>query len=184
MPASKKKRSKAGRASAGGRPPATAATQPSTRSRSWLPPWLEPLLLRIPYFARRRAPQISRAAALAAIPFRNELIEWETREPSATASGEADEEPAVVVLRIPRRQDRWGRVLNRFFEGPTHKEVILDELGTDVWQLCDGLASVDDVVRALVKKHKLERREVELSLTTYLQTLAKRGFIGLRMERE
>jgi hypothetical protein len=114
---------------------------------------------------------------LSAVPFRNPMVEWELREPDAEGRPPVPE----VVLQVPRRQDRWGRLLNRFFEGPTHKQVVLDELGTDVWQMCDGETSVEALIRGLAKKHKLERREVEISLTMYLRTLAQRGFIGLRM---
>ena len=151
-------------------------------ARRWaaLPPRLDALLNRVPWVARRRAEQFSRQNVLSARPFRNELIEWEVREPE---EGGREEAPAVV-LRVPRRQDRWGRMLNRFFEGPSHRQVILDELGTDVWQMCDGETSIEALIRALAKKHKLERREVELSLTMYLKTLARRGFIGLRVESE
>jgi hypothetical protein len=135
--------------------------------------------MRVPFIARQRVPKLGRKDVLEATPFRNELIDWELQE-----AAEATAEEPLVVLRVPRRQDRWGRLLNRFFEGPSHRQVILDELGTDVWQMCDGETTVEALIRALAKKHKLERREVEVSLTTYLQTLARRGFIGLRMGRE
>jgi len=141
-----------------------------------VPAGLTRLLEKVPFLGRRK-PQFSRAEALGAVPFRNELIEWELR----AEDGGADAEEPLVVLRIPRRQDRWGRLLNRFFEGPTHRQVVLDELGTDVWTMCDGETTVDGLIHALARKHKLERREVEVSLTTYLQTLARRGFIGLRV---
>lgn len=153
----------------------TDITGPIQASRWSLPPWLDALVGQIPFVARRRAARYSRKDVLAAVPFRNELIEWELR-PQEPETGE----PPVVVLRVPRRQDRWGRLLNRMFEGPSHRQVILDELGTDVWQMCDGATTVDALIRLLAKKHKLERREVELSLTMYLKTLAQRGFIGLR----
>jgi hypothetical protein len=163
-------------------PPGQVAVQAATppRARPALPPKLDALLNRIPFIARRRALQFDRRDVLSARPFRNELIEWEVREPDE----DARESVPAVVLRVPRRGDRWGQMLNRFFEGPSHRQVILDELGTDVWQMCDGQTSIEALIRALAKKHKLERREVELSLTLYLKTLAKRGFIGLHVERE
>jgi hypothetical protein len=136
-------------------------------------PWLEGLLLRIPPLARRRAARFSRAEVLGAVPFRNPLIEWEVREAGSPGVEEA-------VLQVPRRQDRVGRLLNRFFEGPAFRQVVLDELGTDVWRMCDGQASVEALICTMAKKHRLERREVEVSLTMYLRTLARRGFIGLR----
>jgi len=156
------------------RAPSEAPRQPA---RGW--PGQQALLAlaaRVPFLARRR-PQFSREDVLAARPFRNPLIAWELRRPE----GGPEELPAEAVLRIPRRQDRIGRMLNRFFEGPGHREVVLDEVGTDVWNMCDGDASVEAIIRGLSNKYKLERREVEVSLTTYLQTLAKRGFIGLRV---
>src|SRR5205823_4174179 len=100
-----------------------------------------------------------------------ERITWELREPQG-----ATDDVALVVLKVPRRQDGYWRILNRMFEGPAYREVILDELGTDVWLLCDGGTSVEALIRSLAKKHKLERREVELSLTTYLTTLVRRGY--------
>ena len=67
------------------------------------------LLGRIPFIARRRAAaQFGRHRVLASLPYRNPLIEWETRAPP---EGGEDGAP-TVVLRIPRRQDRWGRILN------------------------------------------------------------------------
>ena len=87
----------------------------------------------------------------------------------------------MVALRIPRRQDRWARFLNRIATAPDHKQVVLDEIGSDVWELCDGGTSVETIVRALMKKYKLSRREVELSLSLYLKQLAKRGYLGLAL---
>ena len=158
-------------------------------------PWLgtvahafDRVIDRIPFLVSRRQPSYTRLEVLQSIPFRNERIEWEV----VLDTGSSDRKKAdtsadgipVVVLRVPRRQDRLGRMMNRFFEGPEYRQVILDELGTDVWQLCDGEASIEQMIQSLARKHKLERREVEISLTTYLKTLAKRGFVGLRVPNE
>jgi hypothetical protein len=101
------------------------------------------------------------------VPVRNTLIEWEVNE-----HGE-------IVLRVPRRRDRVGRLLHRVFVAPPFKQVVLDDLGSEVWQLCTGENNVDTIVKTLSRKYKLGRREVELSLANYLRTLAQRGFIGL-----
>jgi hypothetical protein len=160
-----------------------AADSAAARRPGRLDRWLEravaraPLLERLPWVARRQAARFSRRDVLSAVPFRNPLIEWELREPADGAGGAPE-----MVLRVPRRQDGWRRLLNRLFEGPPYRQVVLDELGTDVWRMCDGETSVEALIRSLANRHKLERREVELSLTIYLQTLAKRGFIGLRLE--
>src|SRR6266567_6947608 len=118
-------------------------------------------------FPKKFVPKITRQEILAAVPIRNSLIEWEIN---------AQDE---VVLKIPRRPDRVGRILHRVFVAPAFKQVVLDEVGSDVWQLCTSENSVDVIVKTLAKKYKLSRREVELSLASYLRTLAQRGFIGL-----
>ena len=125
----------------------------------------EPLLRKL--FPRKFVSKITRQEILSAVPVRNSLVEWETNE---------HEE---VVLRVPRRQDRLGRLLHRVFVAPPFKQVVLDEVGSDVWQLCTGENNVDAIVKSLSKKYKLSRREVELSLASYLRTLAQRGLIGL-----
>ncbi len=127
-----------------------------------------PLLQKL--FPKKYVPQISRQDILAAVPVRNSLIEWESN----------DQEE--VVLKVPRRQDRVGKILHRVFVAPPFKQVVLDEVGSEVWRLCTGENSVDTIVKSLAKKYKLSRREVELSLATYLRTLAKRGFVGLKRE--
>ena len=118
-------------------------------------------------FPKKFVPKITREEILAAVPVRNSLVEWETNE---------QEE---VVLRIPQRQDQAGRLLRRFFAAPPFKQVVLDELGSDVWHLCTGENNVDAIVKEIARKYKLGRREVELSLANYLRTLAQRGYIGL-----
>src|SRR5205823_10868603 len=93
----------------------------------------------------------------------------------------SEDDAGMVALRIPQRQDRWVRFLNRIAAAPEHKQVVLDEIGSDVWRMCDGATPVEAIVRALMKKYKLSRREVELSLSLYLKQLAKRGYLGLAL---
>jgi hypothetical protein len=119
-------------------------------------------------FPKRFSPKIGRHEILAAVPIRNALVEWEMND---------HEE---VVLKVPRREDRVGKILHRIFAAPPFKQVVLDEVGSDVWQLCTGENNVDAIVKALARKYKLSRREVELSLANYLRTLAQRGLIGLQ----
>jgi hypothetical protein len=118
---------------------------------------------------RRKQPRFTKQEVLRALPVRNSLVEWELNE-----AGE-------VLLKVPRRKDRVGRILSRFFAAPEFKQIVLDELGSEVWQLCTGTNSVDAIVQAVARKYKLNRREVELSLSNYLKTLAGRGLIGLQI---
>ncbi len=120
-----------------------------------------------------RKPKIERKDALAIVPVRHPLIKWER----------VDNE---VVLAIPMREDRFAKMIKSLIkvtrmakELPDHKQLALDEVGSRVWELCDGDSTIDDVVRGVTQHYKLTRREAEASVTMFLQTLAKKNLIGL-----
>ena len=118
----------------------------------------------------RTAP--SRPRTLAAKPMRNPKVEWERRP----ADGDR---PAVVLLRVPRRADRIGDWVARWFRLPTHRRIELDAIGSDVWEACDGARSVEGITRMVCERYRLNRRQGETSVTAYLRLLAERRLIGL-----
>jgi len=113
-----------------------------------------------------KQPELTRDQAFEARPVRNPELKWRVN----------DEECVEVV--IPRRQDRIGRIMGFVFAVPESRPVILDDVGTFVWGLCDGENTVADLVTSLRDEYKLGEREVEVSLTEYLRLLGKRGMIG------
>jgi hypothetical protein len=133
--------------------------------KDWLENTLSPLLDRLPFLRGRRRAADWRQV-LGAVPVRNRLLEW-------------TEEPEGVVLQVPLRREGIFRWVNRIVPAPEHRKVALDEIGSDVWRMCDGETPVEGIIRALAKKYQLNRREVELSLSLYLKQLARRGYLGL-----
>lgn len=109
------------------------------------------------------------------------MAAWPIRNPSLKTH-ESDD--GLIGVELPRRKDWMGGVLGFMFSVPETKPVQLDEVGTFVWNLCDGDHTVNDIAAALAREYKLNRREVEVSLTTYLQTLGKRGMIAFAIPRE
>jgi hypothetical protein len=109
---------------------------------------------------------------MAALPVRNPILEWKEQE-----SGE-------IVVTIPRREDLTGKILSRVFTVPRSRPILLDEVGGFVWRLCDGQHSMAQIVTELCREYKLTRREVELSLNQYIQTLSKRGMIAVGVPEE
>jgi len=134
--------------------------------------------MRLPDFSKlvrrrerdRGEPGLQRAEALQAVPLRNPAIEWEQQE-----SGR-------VVLTIPLQFKPWMKVVKLLAQIPDQKKVELDELGTDVWLWADGSATVETLVGKLAAEHKLNRREAEVSLLQFLQTLAKKRFMAFAVE--
>ena len=70
-------------------------------------------------------------------PARNDLLEWEKTE-----TGEAQ----IKVVR----QETWKtRLLSKVFYIPETRTITLDEVGTEVWQMCDGHTSVATMIDRL-----------------------------------
>ena len=118
-----------------------------------------------------RKRRISREAMLASKPIRNELVRWERDD-----NGE--------VLITLTRQQRWKvNLLAKFFYIPKERRIGLDEIGSEVWEMCDGKHSLDRMIRRLADKYKLNRREAEVALTTYLKQLGKKRLIGFAVPK-
>lgn len=59
----------------------------------------------------------------------------------------------------------------------------LDTLGSSVWRLIDGRKSTREVIRLFRDANQLTSREAEISVTTFLKELGKRGLIVMRENR-
>lgn len=117
-----------------------------------------------------RKPKITHDQALAARPIRS---------PDATVellnNGSAK-------VKAPMRPPRIAGWLFRMPEGAT-KTFELDSVGVFVWNCCDGRTSVKQIIHKLSKKYGLNLREAEVSSLAFLQTLARKGLIGMQVEK-
>ena len=105
-------------------------------------------------------------------PARNELLKWERND-----KGEAQ----ITVTR----QDTWKvKLLSKLFYVPKDRTITLDEVGSEVWQMCNGNTSVAQMIDSLRDKYKLDRKEAEVSLLSYLKTLGQKRFVGFLLEGE
>lgn len=83
-----------------------------------------------------------------------------------------------------KRSGSWkAKSLAILFAVPRKRQIVLDEVGTLVWDLCDGETPVRAITQQLMKRYKITLKEAELSLGQFLRTLTQRGFIGLRIEQ-
>jgi len=125
-----------------------------------------------------KGPALSRSEFLSLRPVRSPIVEWEKNE-----KGEIK---LVIPLRKieekmkDRKKEKKRRVtiFSRLFPEPEEKRIQLDEIGSIVWELCDGEKTTKEIVDFLCQKYKLLQREAEISLSSYLNSLAKRGLIG------
>lgn len=115
----------------------------------------------------KKKPSLSKWDALDAVPVKNRLCQAETTE------------AGVVRISAPIRPTLWTKVARRLTRVPEYRKIELDEIGTFVWNHCDGRNNVRALIKKLCKRFKLSYREGEVSLTQYLRTLARRNLIGL-----
>ena len=106
---------------------------------------------------------------------------WPVRNPALKSNVSED---GLVTIELPRRKDWMGGLLGMLFSVPASKPVQLDEIGSFVYDRCEGDHTVNDIVDAMMSEYKLNRREVEVSLTKFLQMLAQRGIIAFAVPRE
>ena len=105
-------------------------------------------------------------------PARNDALTWEKNE--------NDE----VTITVERREDWKARVLSKIFWIPKSRTLMLDQIGAQVWEMCDGKTSVDTMIRKLSNEHKLNLKEAEVSLLTYLKSLGKKHLIGFLVDKD
>mgnify|MGYP001044587762 CR=1 FL=1 len=119
----------------------------------------------------KRQPKISREAMFESKPTRNDLLEWE----------KTDDEVTITMTR----GDNWKvRVLSKVFWIPKQKSLVLDQIGTQVWEMCDGRTTVEAMIRRLSESHKLNEKEAEISLLAYLKKLAQKRLVGFLVDKE
>lgn len=86
-------------------------------------------------------------------------------------------------LTVPLKPMRWTGAIFRLPAGAT-KTFELDELGLFIWNSCDGKTSVGQMIRRLARERKLTLREVEVATLQFLQTLIRKGLIGVPVKKD
>ncbi|MFP3903737.1 MAG: PqqD family protein [Armatimonadota bacterium] len=121
---------------------------------------------------RQPEPKLTREQSMNAVPIRNPLLQW------------AEKDNGEIVVAMDRRDDWVGEAMGWLFMVPPKQKVELDDIGSSVWRACDGENTVNDIIEIIRREYKLSRREVEMSLTKYLQSLGQRKMIGFKVDRE
>lgn len=118
----------------------------------------------------RDKPKLTREQSLSAIPVQNKAVQV------------SRDDAGLICITIPRRKAWWVDLLARVFFVPEEKRVGLDEIGSYVWNLCDGKNDVRSIIGKFQGEFKLNRKEAELSLLNYLRMLAKKKLVGLMVK--
>jgi hypothetical protein len=122
---------------------------------------------------KNRQSHMSRAAALNCRPAKSVHIT------------ESRLETGEVFLEYPLTVRPWlAAVAKRL--GKSRDDVVqikklqLDAMGTAVWDLVDGHRSVRRIVKIFAETHRLDNKEAEVSVTSFIRELGQRGLLGLQ----
>jgi hypothetical protein len=120
--------------------------------------------MRLNPFKKKPAPP-SKAEVLRARPLRNPSVTW------------GPDNKGDMVIHIPLQRKRWADRFTRFMPFPETRHILLDDIGADVWEMCDGEHTIDAIRRQLTARYQMNPKEAEASLIAHLQQLARRKLI-------
>ena len=63
---------------------------------------------------------------------------------------------------------------------PVKRKIQLDLLGKSVWDLLDGKKNVKKIIKEFAARHKVNKKEAEVSVTLFLKSLGTKGLIGMK----
>jgi len=117
------------------------------------------------------ASHLSRAQALEYTPVKSREI------------SEIRLESGEVVIEYPLIVRPWIAAVAQHLGGlqdrKQTKKLQLDAMGTSVWDLVDGERSARMIIQIFAKTHRLENKEAEVSVTSFIRQLGQRGLLGL-----
>ena len=120
---------------------------------------------------RKRQPRFTPEQVLLSRPIRNEGLHVEPLPDGG------------IRMIVERRRGWWIKVLAVVLPIPKRHPIELDEIGKQVWELCDGEHTLQDMVKVFQQRHKLRRAEAEWSLRNYLRDLGKRGLVAIVVQQ-
>ena len=120
----------------------------------------------------KKEKSLNREDALRCIPEKNSLVK------------EIPQESGDLVLSSPQEyKPFFSRIRNwvrKSSEKTFLRKVQLDLLGKDVWDLIDGKRNVREITGEFARRHQLNPREAEISVTLFIRSLGEKGLIGMR----
>lgn len=120
----------------------------------------------------KKEPDLTRTEALAGIPEKSNSATWEM-----LANGE-------ILIEYPLNiKPFFLQLTSRLHRGRQQrltKKLQLDKMGSNVWQMIDARKNVKTIIVQVAEQTGLSRQEAEISVTTFLRELGRRGLILIR----
>ncbi len=115
------------------------------------------------------------------VSWRRSLLGVPVRNEAAGVVNEGDEVRVKVALKRP-----WWLLppISWAVKPRSEKDMRLDALGAEVWRLCDGERTVEQVIDKFAASHRLTFHESRAAVTTYVRRLVERGVLVIVEEGE
>lgn len=100
------------------------------------------------------------------------------RNTAARTERSADE--AGVRISVPTQRPRWAiPPITWIVHLPERRIWVLDELGEEIWDACDGQRTVEEVVTLFAQQHGLTFHESRVSVTMQIRMLVRCGALAI-----
>lgn len=110
---------------------------------------------------------------LAVKPVRNAAAAREDQGPENLRLTVKRQRPALLVPPIS-----W------IIRPSPQKSHVLDRLGREVWEMCDGDRTVENIIDQFCGQHRLTFHEGRVAVTAYLKSLLERGLVAMAFPRQ
>ncbi len=101
---------------------------------------------------------------------------------NAAAEVKAEGQKGVRITVKKRRPFFLIPPLSWFIRPRLTGTVLLDRLGTLVWDLCSNDRTVEQIVDEFAHRHRLTFHESRVAVTNYMKLLVERGALAMAME--
>lgn len=99
------------------------------------------------------------------------------RNIAATIHRHGDHELSITVRK--RKPAYLVPPLTWVLRPKLQRTIALDQLGIEIWDLCDASRTVENIIDEFSGRHKLSFHEARVAVTEYLRRLVQRGALGV-----
>jgi len=93
--------------------------------------------------------------------------------------------PNSVIIHVKRKKPWYmAPPLSWIIPARPTQALTLDAIGSEIWGLCNGQRTVEDVVDIFALRYRLSFHEARISVTEYLKTLIQRSVLAIAMQTE
>ncbi|MBD3320208.1 MAG: PqqD family peptide modification chaperone [Chitinivibrionales bacterium] len=100
--------------------------------------------------------------------------------PTRNSAAEQVHKNGSMIVRVPMRK-RWymNPPVSWLFPFSRYRRISLDTPGQEVWEACDGMHTMEQIIDKFAVRHFLSFHEARLSVMEFVRQLMRRGMLVL-----